>query len=310
MAVTTITSLKVGVGCTTTAIHLAQGAALAGLKVLLVDFTADGAASDFFGELRQGAASSTLSLLEAGGDLRLVRGDAIVSGIRPNLDLLPTHADIEHLLGEYPENEMILVGAIAQLGSAYELVVIDGGSSLNILSRNALAASALVITPITPEPTSAYFLRDIWAEAVKLEAYPKWFALRSQTSPGEFEELRMTHRLALVVEDQQYQSWKNSQAFEDTPQLSIDLLRTIIGSDFELSGLLQRRMTAFDTNEENALAQSYMQLVEEINDISLGFGQRFGFSRVISESPAAPGEDDQALGLGPRRAAQGKRRLF
>ena len=120
----------------------------------------------------------------------------------------------------------------------------------------------------------------------------------------------MTHRLALVVEDQQYQSWKNSQAFEDTPQLSIDLLRTIIGSDFELSGLLQRRMTAFDTNEENALAQSYMQLVEEINDISLGFGQRFGFSRVISESPAAPGEDDQALGLGPRRAAQGKRRLF
>lgn len=306
MAVTTITSLKVGVGCTTSAIHLAQGAALAGLKVLLVDFTADGGASDFFGELRQGTASSTLSLLEAGGDLRLVRGDAIVSGIRPNLDLLPTHVDIEHLLGEYPENEMILVGAIAQLGSAYELVVIDAGNSLNILSRNALAASALVVTPITPEPTSAYFLRDLWAEAVKLEAYPRWFALRSQTSPGEFEELRMTHRLALVIEDQQYQSWKNSQAFEDTPHLSIELLHTIIGGDATIADLLARRMTAFDTNDENSLAQSYMQLVEEINDISLGFGQRFGFSRVLTEDSTAVREEDSE----PQRVTQGRKRLF
>ncbi len=140
MTIITIANQKGGVGKTATAVTLAHGAALRGLRVLLVDLDTQGNAADSLG-------------LDAAGDLFrwLIQGQPLqVCAIqaRPGLDLIrsdKTTVALKTILAGQDFRERCLVAGLA--GNRYDLVVFDCSPSADILHTAALVAADYLIIP-------------------------------------------------------------------------------------------------------------------------------------------------------------------
>ena len=148
-----ITNQKGGVGKTTTAINLAAGLSMKGLRTLLIDLDPQ--------------ANSSMSFVDVHGLERTVY-DALVerevgladvilpTGKTPNLSLAPASialAKVEaKLVGEL-DGIYRLKDALAPIQEQYEYIVIDTPPTLGLITVNALVASTHVLIPIQ----SSYF---------------------------------------------------------------------------------------------------------------------------------------------------------
>lgn len=148
--VISICNQKGGVGKTTTAVNLSAYLALAGRKVLLIDFDPQGNASSGLGfspSLEQ--KSIYHGFLNYESFENLVKNTALY-----NHHLIPSN---QHLAGalvelvDLPEREFYLRKFINRIRHNYDYIIIDLPPSLSLLTLNGLVASDEVLIPVQSE---------------------------------------------------------------------------------------------------------------------------------------------------------------
>jgi len=148
-----ITNQKGGVGKTTTAINLAAGLAMKGLRTLLVDLDPQANSSMSFVDVH----SLERSVYDALVEPELSLGDIVLAADKiQGLTIAPANialAKIEaKLVGEL-DGIYRLKDALAKVQDAYEYIVIDTPPTLGLITVNALVAATHVLIPIQ----SSYF---------------------------------------------------------------------------------------------------------------------------------------------------------
>lgn len=154
-----VANQKGGVGKTDVTVNLAFQFAASGKRVLLIDLDPQANATDYL--VPPGAHSSKTSadlLLEDGLPIR----DAIMLGIRPNLDVIPAHINLSACqikLASDINMQFKLKKKLRELGELsepYDYVFIDTPPSLGLLMVNTLTAASGVIIPVQTQ----YFAMD------------------------------------------------------------------------------------------------------------------------------------------------------
>lgn len=151
-----VVNQKGGVGKTTTAVNLAACAALDGGKVLLVDLDAQGNATSGLGIERSTVSGSMFDVVTAAdpADGARTLEDIIVNTEIAGLSVCPANIDLagaDLSLANSIARELRLRKALVDARERYDLVLVDTGPSLGILTINALTAAEWVLVPIQCE---------------------------------------------------------------------------------------------------------------------------------------------------------------
>lgn len=139
---------KGGVGKTTSAINIGAYIALAGKKVVLVDFDSQGNMSSGVGVSND---KPTVYELLAG---QVEAEQAVKHTTIPNLDAISAGIDLSGAaieLVNQENREYFLKNALEPLKSKYDYILIDCPPSLGLLTLNGLAAADSVLIPMQCE---------------------------------------------------------------------------------------------------------------------------------------------------------------
>lgn len=141
-------NLKGGVGKTAAAVNLAYLAARSGLRTLLWDLDAQGAAS-FYLRVGPGLSGGAAALLEdKRGLARAIRTTECA-----NLDLIPADFSFRNLdidLRDYKKSSLRLRRMLRELADDYDLVFVDSAPSMSTVSENILNMADLLLVPLIP----------------------------------------------------------------------------------------------------------------------------------------------------------------
>jgi chromosome partitioning protein len=155
-----VTNFKGGAGKTTTAIHLSQKCALEGWRVLVVDLDPQASSTLFFGLIPDVDPADTI------GDVLVDNPTAIDSVIRQTyfagVDLIPANLTLQNaelILANPNSNQSAELGinpidrllhALNTVEEQYDVIVMDCGPNLGIMTLNAIRASTALLIPMQP----------------------------------------------------------------------------------------------------------------------------------------------------------------
>jgi chromosome partitioning protein len=146
-----VANQKGGVGKTTTVFNVGAIAADMGRKTLLVDLDPQAALTASLGLDPHRLDKSIYHLLLA---KELDPEQVLVRDVRPNLDVLPANKDLVRSdveLAQQIGREYLLQESLFPIKHEYDLILIDNGPSLGVLTVNALTAANEVLIPLVCE---------------------------------------------------------------------------------------------------------------------------------------------------------------
>jgi len=155
-----IANQKGGVGKTTTTVNLAAGLARLGRRVLVVDLDPQGNATMGSGVDKRTLDPSVYDVLLESASIADARRPSPKGGydvVGANREL--AGAEVE-LVG-VERRDRRLRGALAEVGDAYDFVLIDCPPSLSLLTLNGLAAAHGVVVPMQCEYFALEGLSDL-----------------------------------------------------------------------------------------------------------------------------------------------------
>ena len=155
-----IANQKGGVGKTTTTVNLAAGLARLGRRVLVVDLDPQGNATMGSGVDKRTLDPSVYDVLLESASIAEARRPSPKGGydvVGANREL--AGAEVE-LVG-VERRDRRLRGALAEVGDAYDFVLVDCPPSLSLLTLNGLAAAHGVVVPMQCEYFALEGLSDL-----------------------------------------------------------------------------------------------------------------------------------------------------
>jgi len=156
-----ISNEKGGVAKTTSTLSLGASLAEMNKRVLLIDLDAQANLTLALGFEPGEAEITSANVMLEGAPLLSARRKTDVD----NLDLIPSNSRIESSEQFLPVRNnyiTILRNAITAAGQIpYDYILLDCPPALGAITRNALAASTLLVIPTQPEYFSAYALRNM-----------------------------------------------------------------------------------------------------------------------------------------------------
>lgn len=162
-----VISKKGGVGKTTTSVSLAAALAAAGKRTLVVDLDANAGASLSLGLARDELSPSSADLL-----LRDQPAAALVRETSvPDLFLLSASVDLRSLeagLSLLSRKETVLRRALEPIRQDYDYVFLDCPASIDLATRNALAAADRFLIPVVPQFLASEGLEHLIATAERI----------------------------------------------------------------------------------------------------------------------------------------------
>lgn len=264
-AVTIATAnFKGGVTKTTTAVTLAQGLAMRGHKVLLIDADPQGSATSLFGYLPD------VEIDEDETMLPLCRGvrDSIEYAIRDTywegIDLVPAVSDLFSAEFDLPARQMsvrnfqfwnVLHNGIDNARMRYDVIIIDTPPALSYLTINALMAADGILMPLPPSALDFLSSTQFWSLVSGLTD-----GLKRHGAVKQFEFINVL--LSKVDPDDQsapvVREWITGAYGEKVMPVEVPLTRTAGSSSAEFG-------TVYDQPRKRA-TQTYDRVVEHIED--------------------------------------------
>jgi len=320
MGVICFGSLKGGVGKTSLSVNIAHGFADAGCEVLLIDLDPMAHASRFFGlsaESYQQSESSPIarlffSLEQDSGDrpqksseMRLLERAIsakipLCQAVRRGLAITAGSQELRHFLwgkgARFFRN--LFPQLLKELGSNYDYIIIDTPPDFNVLTRNAIAASDLVVVPVDASAMSIRSLEEIVRSSAHIKK-PAWAIARTMVTrqASRMQKLTAEHlrekMLLLDVEHELEAESENGESLDigdpneffsllrqqesmqgglqarenqqsDSP---IYLLRSVIYRSEQQNRYSFLGKTAFDARRDCALRTQYGLVIREIENL-------------------------------------------
>ncbi len=215
MSVVCFGSLKGGVGKTSLSVNVAHAFAQKGCEVLLIDLDPMAHASRLF-NLAGGEAP--LARLFLGSDLEnhcgagLTLVEAViaarvplVSPVRPRLALIPGGPELRHFFWGKGARffREYFTPLIRELASSYDYIVIDTPPDFNILTRNSIAVSNVVLVPVDSSVMSIHGLEEIIASAAHIKG-PSWGIVRTMVNRRASRMQEITQERLKDIDDPNY----------------------------------------------------------------------------------------------------------
>lgn len=167
--VVTVANGKGGVGKSTTACNVAGLAAVAGWRVLLIDFDPQGNAGHILGYRWEGRSDGGRHLVDTLITERPLT--PLLRNVRPNLDVVPGGEELDSLedllagkIKRGRDVHELFARALAPIAADYDLIVLDTPPTRPLLLRLALGATKWIVVPTRPGRTSIEGLRALALE--------------------------------------------------------------------------------------------------------------------------------------------------
>jgi chromosome partitioning protein len=241
------TNQKGGVGKTTAAVGVTAGLKVMGFKSLLVDLDSQGNASAASGLIIEDGRPTVKNLLTDGGHPK----DYIVAA--GALDIIPSNNALKDIEEELIREKRfdLLRDALKPVKKTYDYIILDCPPSINVFTKNALAAADEIVIPVDLGYFSLLGLKQLLEEinhikdrlnsAIKIKGILACkYDRRTSLSEQVLEILR--HNFP-------------GQVFSTVIKVNVDIVRSQIA-----------QKNIFEYSPKGVAAQNFLSLVEELTN--------------------------------------------